>query len=226
MSCHLEAVTPGRVYRVARHPDPWAFPDWASAGEDGTFGNRFDDPQSSYRVVYACSQRLGAFVEALARFRPDPAVVAGLAEIEGDDHSEGLPPGSVPRSWIQERLVGEGVLGGAYADIGHSRSLAHLREALAALVIHHGLGDLDAAAIRLRAPRRFTQEVSRFVYECSDESGARQFDGIRYLSRLGDEFENWALFEPSQPVDTTAAPVDPDDADIRAAMERLGIRSV
>lgn len=224
MSCDLEAAAPRRVYRVARRPDPWTYPDWASAGEDGTFGNRFDDPESSYRVLYACSQRLGAFVEVLARFRPDPAVVAGLAEIEGDDPSEGLAPGSVPRSWVEERLVGEGTLDGVYADIGHSRSLAHLRRALAARVVHYGLEDLDAAAIRLRAPRRFTQEVSRFVYQCSDERGKRQFDGIRYRSRLGDEFENWALFEPARPVHTRVSPIDPEDPDLRAAMERLGIR--
>ena len=224
MSCDLEPASPGRVYRLGRRPDPWAYPDWASAGEDGTFGNRFDDPQSSYRVLYACSQRLGAFVEVLARFRPDPAVVAGLAEIEGDDVHEGLPPGCIPRSWIEARSIGEGVLEGAYADIGHSRSLGYLREALAARVVHHQLEDLDAATIRLRVPRRFTQEVSRFVYECSDERGGRQFDGIRYGSRLGDEFENWAIFEPAQPTNASAHPVGPEDPDLRAALERLRIR--
>ena len=32
----------GVIYRLGRKPDPWAPPDWASAGPDGTFGNRFD----------------------------------------------------------------------------------------------------------------------------------------------------------------------------------------
>jgi hypothetical protein len=49
---------PGVIYRVGRKPDPWAPPDWASAGPDGTFGNRFDDPDTTYRVLYASSQRL------------------------------------------------------------------------------------------------------------------------------------------------------------------------
>jgi hypothetical protein len=44
-------------------------PDWASAEPDGTFGNRFDDPDATYRVLYASSQRLGCFVETLARFQ-------------------------------------------------------------------------------------------------------------------------------------------------------------
>lgn len=224
MSCDLEPATPGRVYRLGRRPDPWAYPNWAFAGEDGTFGNRFDDPDSSYRVLYASSQRLGTFVEVLARFRPDPTVVAGLAEVQGDDPHEGLSPGSLPSAWLDQRLVGEGVLEGTYADIGHSRSLAYLREQLAARLVHYGLEDLDAAAIRLKAPRQFTQEVSRFVYECSEEEGARQFDGIRYGSRLGDEFENWAIFEPAQPINSSAEPLDPDDPHLLAALARLGIR--
>ena len=227
MSCDLEPATPGRVFRLGRRPDPWAYPDWASAGEDGTFGNRFDDPKSSYRVLYASSQRLGAFVEVLARFRPDPAVVAGLAEVQGEeDPHEGLPPGSLPRSWLDDRLLGEGILEGACADIGHSRSLAYLRGRLAARVVHYGLEDLDAAAIRLRAPRRFTQEVSRFVYECSGEAGMRQFDGIRYGSRLGDEFENWAIFEPARPTASSGAPLDPDDPDLLTALVKLGLQLV
>jgi RES domain len=61
----------GPLYRLARMPDPWAWPDWAYAGLDGTFGNRWDDPLGSYRVLYACTRRLGAFIETLARFRPD-----------------------------------------------------------------------------------------------------------------------------------------------------------
>jgi hypothetical protein len=78
-------AAPGVIYRLGRKPDPWAPPDWASAGSDGTFGNRFDDPNATYRVLYASSQRLGCFVETLARFRIDPTLRAELAQIEGAD---------------------------------------------------------------------------------------------------------------------------------------------
>jgi RES domain len=75
----------GVIYRLGRVPDPWAVPDWASAGPDGTFGNRFDDPDATYRVLYASSQRLGCFLETLARFRIDPKLAAELAAIEGEE---------------------------------------------------------------------------------------------------------------------------------------------
>ncbi len=75
----------GVIYRLGRKPDPWVPPDWASAGPDGTFGNRFDDPDATYRVLYASSQRFGCFVETLARFRIDPTLLAELAQIEGAD---------------------------------------------------------------------------------------------------------------------------------------------
>ena len=94
---------------------------------------------------------------------------------------------------------------GSFADVGHSRSLEHLRTRLAARLIHYGFEDLDAATIRMSAPRRFTQEISRHVYECSHPDGERAYAGIRYASRLGDEVYNWAICEPADLVNTSPA---------------------
>ena len=71
---------PGVIHRLGRKPDPWAPPDWASAGPDGTFGNRFDDPDATYCVLYASSQRLGCFVETLARLLDSASIPTLLAE--------------------------------------------------------------------------------------------------------------------------------------------------
>jgi hypothetical protein len=55
----LETSRPeGPVFRLGRRPDAWQPPDWFLAQSDGTFGNRFDDPDGYYRVLYASSQRL------------------------------------------------------------------------------------------------------------------------------------------------------------------------
>jgi len=225
MSNAFASINPGgTVFRLGRGPDPWAWPDWSYAAADGSFGNRWDDPAGSYRVLYACSQRLGAFVETLARFRPDLEVVASLAQIEGSE--EAFPPSIVPRRWLEGRSMGKGVARGRFAEVGDARSLSTLRRELASRAIHYGLSDLDAAMIRLGAPRAFTQEVSRFLYEWRDAEGA--FTGICYRSRLGDQFVNWAIFEPlatdESPLgEASADAIELDDPDLAEALRLLGL---
>jgi len=219
MSNGLASVEPDApLYRLGRQPDPWAWPDWSYAAPDGTFGNRYDDPEGSYRVLYACSQRVGAFLETLARFRPDLEVLAELDRIDGEDE----PPAAVPRTWLDARVIGEANVEGRFVDIGDTTSLATLRTALAAGAIHHGLDEIDAATIRLRAPRAFTQQVSRYVYEQGS------FVGIRYRSRFGDDLLNWAIFEPgadgrSPLAGTSSARIEADDPDLRGALDLLGL---
>ena len=97
------------LFRLGRKPDPWSPPDWSCAQPDGTFGNRFDDPQGNYRVLYAATQRVSCFVETLARFRPDLALIAELQAIAGaDDH---VPLGTVPSDWYEPRVMGEATYG-------------------------------------------------------------------------------------------------------------------
>jgi RES domain-containing protein len=219
-----QAEVPEYVYRVGRRPDPWAWPDWAHAGRDGTFGNRYDDPGAVYRVLYASSERAGTFLETLARFRPDPEVVAELRKIVGQPgEEEPIAAGVVPADWLANRCMGVGRLAGRYVEIGAAETLAQLRFALAARLVHHRIADLDAAAIRLSVPRRFTQEVSRHLFEMTD-AGQRRWDGIAYLSRLGDDMHNWALFEPHVPVDQRVDLIDPDDPDLDAALALLELR--
>lgn len=221
----------GDLFRLGRGPDPWEWPPWAFARPDGTFGNRWDDPQGLYRVMYACSQRLGTFVETLARFRPDPVVVAGLEDISDEDPPEGSPeqivmsPGQVPRSWLQNRRVGRAKATGEFVAVGASDSLAWLRTALAGRLVHYGIRDLDAASIRISAPRSFTQEVSRAIFEIS-RGGKRRYDGIVYRSRLGDDFQNWAIFEPGQIEAKLPANLSETDEDLRAALDLLGLTLV
>ena len=185
----LESTRPiGHVTRIGRLPDPWAWPPWEAQHSDSTFGNRWDDPEGVYRVLYACSQREGAYVEVLSRFRPDPIVLAELREIDGPVNEYQV--GVVPASWLEARAIWRSDLAGIYADVGHVRSLNCLRGAMAARLIHHGIVDLDAAAIRLSARRRFTQEISNHIYKLSTPDGAPRFAGIEYESRFGDNYQN------------------------------------
>jgi hypothetical protein len=108
-------AAPGAVYRVARGLDPFEPPDWGYAGEDGTFGNRFDDlgaergisEAERFRVIYCAGSRAAAFGETIAHFRPDLELLAKLEDIE-DDEPTGfeLRGGVVPEEWRLSRRLG------------------------------------------------------------------------------------------------------------------------
>ena len=89
-------------------------------------------------------------------------------------------------------------------------------------LVHHGITDLDAAAIRLTAPRAFTQEISRHVFDDSID-GARRWNGIAYLSKHGDDLENWAIFEPAAPNPIAVAHFDHLDEDLVNALRLHGL---
>jgi hypothetical protein len=219
----LQVVRPaGLLHRVGRAPDAWAFAPWTYAGPDNTFGNRYDDPAGEYRVLYAAGERRGAFLETLARFRIDVALVAELDLIDDDGEFPTVAAGVVPSEWLETRCVGTATAQSLrFVDVSHSHSLAHLRERLAARLVHYGLDDFDAGDIRRRTPRALTQEVSRYVFERPEA-----FAGIHYRSRLGDEISNWAIFEGSEldAVLEDNAPIEPGDPDLVAALETLGLR--
>jgi hypothetical protein len=181
---------------------------------DGTFGNRFDDPQAYYRVIYTSSQRLGCFLETLARFRPDLTLLADLAEIEGED--DFTPLATVPASWLVPRLIGTAQTEGEYADIYATAWIALLRRELASTAVAMGLAEIDAATLQAGRPRQLTQEASLVVFR-------HGLDGIFYRSRYGHSIENWAIFEPFPLRNTSSAAIAADDPDMQAALRIHGL---
>jgi len=199
----------GVIYRLGRKPDPWSAPDWASAGPDGTFGNRFDDPEAIYRVLYASSQRLGCFLETLARFRVDPKLLAELGQIEGED--DYCPLGEVPVEWAEKRIMGLATTESEYADVCSSEWISHLRKLLAVHLQKFGLDEFDASVLQQTAPRILTQFVSRIVFN-------EGLAGIYYRSKYGHDIENWALFEPFQIKVQKPELIRLDDRDLQRAL--------
>jgi hypothetical protein len=202
------------IHRIGRWPDPWQPPDWAHAHTDGTFGNRFDDPQAYYRVIYTSSQRLGCFLETLARFRPDLTLLADLAEIEGED--DFTPLATVPASWLVARLIGTAQTEGEYADVYVPGWIALLRRELASTAVALGLSEIDAATLQAGRPRQLTQEASLVIFR-------HGLDGIFYRSRYGHSIENWAIFEPFPLRNTSAAAITEDDPDLQSALRLHGL---
>lgn len=56
------------------------------------------------------------------------------------------------------------------------------------------MADVDAAAVRNAQPRELTQSMSAWIYEIVGPDGER-INGIQYLSRHGDDFVLWAIYE-------------------------------
>ena len=229
MTCDLDVSSPPeRILRIGRAPNPWSWTDWSYAHNDGTFGNRWDDPESEYRVLYASTQRLSCFMETIGRFTGDPQVTTSLEEIELEpgeiDHA--VAPGTlVVADWVARRRIGGGGVQGGFAAVGTSPSLSYLHGRLADVLDDFGLEELDGAALR-SGRRQLTQLISRMVFECSTPEGQREFAGIRYLSRYGDEFENWAIFEPATIDTEQPGQIAPDDLDLIEAARRLGVTLV
>jgi hypothetical protein len=189
----LNTRTPtGPLYRIARGTEPWEYPDWKRAGTDSsslahTFGNRFDDPNAEYRVLYAASQLVSCYVEVLARFRPDYALLAELRAMDGEDDYQQV--GVIPDEWFESRFIGTAEVGGNYADLYRPAWVSYLRSRLQPLCVELGLSDFDVSDLIQATKRIVTQRASSIVYDL----GA--FAGIYYASRHGVGLENWALFE-------------------------------
>ena len=188
--------------------------------EDHTFGNRFDDPEGLYRVLYASSQRIGCFVETLARFRVDVDMIADLAMMENSE-DDFTPFGAVRRDWVKERAIGSADVHGEYADIYALGWVARLRTVLASTALKLGMKDIDLSTLESAEPRILTQKAGREAY-------AQGFDGVYYHSRYGHQIENWAIFElEGFPLaNTQSRAITENDPDLIEAMRILGLEFV
>ena len=202
------------IYRVGRRPgDPFAPPPWEYAGQDGTFGNRFDDPgprpphllTERFRVIYCASSPEGAFGETLAPLRPKLSLLSRLRAIDDDEPFarlvEGLidpehpTRGIVSADWQSRRQLGRTTLDSSlrFVDLTTAETLQHLRSVLAPVAARHGLVDVDLSAIG-GPHREVTQACARYMDEQRDNFGQPRFAGLRYLSRLDAGWECWAIF--------------------------------
>jgi hypothetical protein len=103
---------------------------------------------ATYRVLSASSQKLGCFVETLARFRVDPKLQAELAQIEGAD--DYCPLGEVPEEWLGKRIMGLATTDQKYADVCSSEWVSRLRKLLAVHLKKFGLRRLSGNLLPLK----------------------------------------------------------------------------
>lgn len=207
---------PGVVWRVGFQPDPWGWPDWKYAEEDGRFDGRWDDERRQFRTLYTAESLFACLVELLARLRPHPGVDGALLGIEDPDDQGALytdhPAGTVSYTWLEDRRAGHAVQTGRYCYVTHSNSVAVLRQHFTPEDFGSGSTDLDTALLKDLAPRRLTRSIARWLYEQHDPDGTDVVDGVEFRSRHGDDLRMWAVFERG------------DDSDISPHLEqRVGV---
>jgi hypothetical protein len=234
------------LFRLARGPeDPFSPPDWERALDDGTFGNRFDDPSGDkrptsrrFRAIYCATQRVATFGETIARFRPSLSLIEQLATIDDDEplpealagavDADDIHRGVIPADWRMRRRVGRTVLDAelTFVDLSHAETMQFLRNELASIAIDLDVEDIDLSSLTSQQ-RRLTQNVARYIYDLKDEAGQAMHSGIRYPSRLNPEWECWALFDdrilhqPGWPGFPTS--IFPDDPDLVEAARLFGL---
>jgi hypothetical protein len=221
------------VHHVGFHPDPWDWADWVYA-KKGRFDGRWDDPAGEWRALYVGSCALASYLEVLAPLRPDPDMERAMAEIVSDsDDDEEHPttrPGELTYRWRDERRLCSAKMSGCFALPGHYETLPTLRQQFLTLARSFGLMDVDGAAIRESGPRDLTQAISAWIYDLTGPAG-EQASGIQYLSRHGDEFTLWAIYErgedhPSPPEITNHTTPQPVTAGDPALVEAMRIHRI
>jgi hypothetical protein len=218
-------LPPKGVWRIGLATDPYQTPPPLSLDDlnDAAAGNRFDSPVGNYSVLYFGTELEVCFGETLARFRPDPRVVA---EIEDDWDDQGfMRPGDVPADWRLRRLAvrAEASGGARFLDVEAPSTRRTLAVQLAAVLASYGALDLDVAAIR-SGDRRVTRAISYWAWSRMNDDGDPVYAGIRYLSRLDTAWECWGIFDDVPLQELERRSITPSMSELQSVATSFGLQ--
>lgn len=216
----------GGIWRIGRGADPLEVrhPDPRTLGSSRT-GNRFDSSTNDYGVLYFASNLNGCFGETLARLRPGTHLIATIADEWRDMHF--MDVGAVPADWRNRRTaISVRVMDpdAVFLDVEALRTHQHLRKELALGLAALGYDDLDVAILR-GADRRVTRLVSEWAWRAtkSEDDPTPVYAGIRYLSRLSNKWECWAVFDDVALDVTEKRPITLDMPELTAVAKEYGL---
>lgn len=210
------------VWRLGRGPDPlqWRRPEPVDTSQPGA-GNRFDSFHGNYGVIYAATHIEACYAETLARFRPSPT----LSDLVRQDWqtSNWMAVGSVPADWRNSRILvrieAEQPL--PFIDAGSSDTMESFSDdpRIGQWLQSFGVESLDLSHV-IGHDRRVTRLLSQWTAEMRDDEDNFLYGGIRYVSRLGAEFECWAIFEGTKLETAERCSVLETDSDLCRVAER------
>lgn len=221
--------SPDQLHRISFTADTLALTPREIAAQKPL--SRFDDPRHEYRVLYAATNKVGAAIETLQDLRPSLAALDALRRVMQNDigFAQREPRTStISDPWILQRYAGAIVPGRplTLVDLSDQRTIAALREPLAAIALQRGMTDLSAASF-MGADRAFTTAASRVLYEMPE-----RYDGIFFQSALGTPYTNVGLFEDLGNEGSLRAPlslveparhIERDDPALLEALKRLDL---
>lgn len=214
------------IWRIGRGDNPLQVrrPDPRTLGGSRT-GNRFDSSTADYGVLYFSTTLEGCFGETLARLRPGTHLMAIIAD---EWHEmDFMEVGAVPADWrnrrsgVRVRLNDPDAL---FVDVEALQTHQHLRAELALGLASLGYDDLDVAL--LRGPdRRVTRLVSEWAWRQtpSPDDPTPVYAGIRYLSRLSNNWECWAVFDDAEFDVCETRPIRRDMPSLKVVAESYGL---
>lgn len=215
---------PAKLWRIGRGADPLSTPPPDPALlANSRAGNRFDSPSGNYRVLYFGSTLAACFGETLARLRPDTKLLS-LVEDEWK-HLGFMDVGHVPADWRHRRSAVQVSLApdAPFVDVEATATREYLRAELATGLAALGHAELDISTVR-GPDRRVTRMISEWTYNAVDDEGFARYQGIRYLSRLEDGWECWAVFDDAEITVNETLPITMGMPELVEVAELFGLR--
>ncbi len=222
------------VYRVSRDLEPFKYSEpplsLPKLDEPVIAGNRWDDPDGSYSTLYCATTAECSFAETIARYREKKDLLekidkflSGPADVEYDFE---VTPGVVPEDYVANRTLGHADVedNSNFVDVDHTDTHGVISKGIRPLLDTFDLASVNHNVVCSR-DRRISRPIARCLYGCAQTTDYHNVFGIRYVSRLSDEWECWAMWEPTPLLLGTASeePVTWDNTDLQNAAKKLGL---
>lgn len=191
------------LFRIA----PAERPLWEGTARPG----RFSDPFERFNTLHLTSLGTSAYIDALARWRPDPHLAALMTDEVGSHLSV------VPKDVLARYNVGSARIRARVVDLREPDVVDQLDRLVRSPVGRVTLGDL------VTGPLRLSQEVTRRLFDAGGDSGPR-VDGVLYPSKFVSGAHNVAVWHVPELVVIEEGPVRPDDPALAEALHILGLR--